>query len=227
MNKSKIGKSESLNDVASSLNGNGTKVDSVSGNTVNPVPLPADELMVAAFQLYGIMFVVSLVFSYLFQGKFNLWPGSFTKLAIGLSGGVLLGLLISIISRILIFFPRWKKLFFGFRKILGHLSVKDVLILALMSGFGEEAFFRGFLQPWLGIPAASFFFAVLHAPQLFSSDQSETSSLSLWPWFALAAGIALGWLTILTGTWLSSAVAHFLVNYLNLVYICSVCDCDS
>ena len=119
------------------------KTDEVSDSIP---PLPADELMVAAFQLYGIMLVVSMVCSYLFFGTLYLWPGSFEKLAVGLGGGVALGLLVSFISRILIYFPRWKELFMGFKKLLGHLEVKDVFILALMSGLGEEAFFRGFLQ---------------------------------------------------------------------------------
>ena len=201
----------------------GLNGDEVSGNIP---PLSSDELIVAAFQLYGIMLVFSMILTYLFFGTLYIWPGSFEKMVYGIGGGIIVGLVISLISRILIYFPRWKKLFTGFKKLLGHLDVKDVFLLALMSGFGEEAFFRGFLQPWLGIPVASFLFAVLHAPQLFNGGNDNASSFSLWPWFALAAGIILGWLTLLTGTWLSSAVAHFLVNYLNIVYICSACEGD-
>lgn len=191
------------------------------------VPFNTDEFIVGAFQVYGVMFIGSMVCSYLFLGTLNLWPGSFKALAIALAGGVVLGLSVFLISKLLVCFPRWKKLFQGFRDLLGHLETKDVFILAIMSGLGEEAFFRGLLQPWLGIPAASLIFALFHAPQLFSGDESDNTSFSLWPWFALFAGIALGWLTILTGTWLSSAVAHFLVNYLNLVYICSAGEGDS
>ena len=195
-----------------------------TGTNISNVPFNADEFIVGAFQIYGIMLVGSMVVSYLFMGTLNIWPGSFEKLAIGLGSGAVLGFSVFLLSRFLVSFPRWKKLFEGLRDLRDHLETKDIFILAVMSGLGEEAFFRGLLQPWLGIPAASLIFALFHAPQLFSSDEAQNSSFSLWPWFALFIGIALGWLTILTGTWLSSALAHFLVNYLNLMYICSACE---
>ena len=183
--------------------------------------IETDELIVTAFSFYGIMLVGSMVLSFVFKGNLFLWPGSLIKLAIGIGAGIFVGVSVALISRILIRFPRWKKLFSGFKKILGHLDKKDAFILALMSATGEEAFFRGLLQPWLGIPFTSFLFAVLHAPQIFNKESEETSDFALWPWFALIIGIMLGWLAQYTGTWISSAVAHMVINYLNLVYICS------
>jgi hypothetical protein len=93
-------------------------------------------------------------------------------------------------------------------RILGRRSVGECAVLALASGVGEEAFFRGALQPQLGLVATSLLFALAHfAPR---------RELLPWTGFSLAAGLALGWLFDATGNLVAPIVAHALVNAINL-----------
>jgi membrane protease YdiL (CAAX protease family) len=92
--------------------------------------------------------------------------------------------------------------------VLGRLSVSECIALALLSGVAEESFFRGALQPQVGLLAASTLFALAHfAPRR-----------DLWPWTlcSFAAGLALGGLFAWTGNLVAPVVAHALVNAVNL-----------
>jgi hypothetical protein len=92
--------------------------------------------------------------------------------------------------------------------LLGRLSSGECLVLALASGIGEEAFFRGAMQPALGLTATSAVFALAHfAPR---------RELLPWTAFSLVAGLALGALFEATGNLLAPVVAHAVVNGVNL-----------
>lgn len=102
----------------------------------------------------------------------------------------------------------------------------DAALLALSSAVGEEALFRGLLQPWLGglvavrfldrpdlAPAlgvliAGVLFGVLHAPIV--------RELRPWTFFAVAIGLAFGALAAWSGSLLAPVIAHFLINFLNM-----------
>jgi membrane protease YdiL (CAAX protease family) len=91
---------------------------------------------------------------------------------------------------------------------LGPLTLRDCVVLAALSGFAEEAFFRGALQPRLGWLGASVVFGLAHfAPRR-----------SLWPWtgFALLAGGLLGGLFAATGNLVAPVAAHAAINAVNL-----------
>jgi len=91
---------------------------------------------------------------------------------------------------------------------LGPLSLFECAALAALSGFAEEVFFRGALQPRLGWLGASAVFGLAHfAPRR-----------ALWPWtgFALAAGLLLGALFATTGNLAAPIAAHAAINAVNL-----------
>jgi membrane protease YdiL (CAAX protease family) len=91
---------------------------------------------------------------------------------------------------------------------LGPLRARECLILALASGVAEEAFFRGAMQPQLGLFATSALFALAHfVPR---------RDLLPWAAFSLVAGLALGLLFDRTGNLVAPVVAHALVNGVNL-----------
>lgn len=93
-------------------------------------------------------------------------------------------------------------------RLLGPLSTGQCIALAGVSGFAEEVFFRGALQPRVGWAAASLIFGLAHfAPRR-----------TLWPWtlFAVGAGGLLGGLYALTGNLVAPVATHFLVNAVNL-----------
>ena len=95
-----------------------------------------------------------------------------------------------------------------FRALLGPLTTTDIAVLAGASAIAEEMFFRGALQPALGLWPATLAFGIAHMPP----------RRELWPWsvWAGAAGLILGVLLQQTGSLLAPIVAHFTVNWFNL-----------
>lgn len=96
-----------------------------------------------------------------------------------------------------------------------NLKSFDVIVLSLTSGFCEEIFFRGLLQPRVGILAASIAFGLLHLPGFKYWFYAAWATLS---------GVILGLLFIYTGSLWVPIVAHatnnitgmFLLKKLNL-----------
>jgi membrane protease YdiL (CAAX protease family) len=96
-------------------------------------------------------------------------------------------------------------------RVLGPLGPGRALSFALASGVAEEALFRGALQTQVGALAATLIFAAAHfvpAPRL-----------RIWSLFALLAGAVFAALFAWTGDLLAPALAHVLVNALNLRWL--------
>ena len=96
-------------------------------------------------------------------------------------------------------------------RVLGPLSPGRALAFALASGLAEEALFRGALQPQVGALAATVIFGAAHfvpAPRL-----------RVWSLFALLAGAVFAALFAWTGDLLAPALAHVMVNALNLRWL--------
>jgi hypothetical protein len=92
--------------------------------------------------------------------------------------------------------------------VLGRRSVVECVVLALASGIAEEAFFRGALQPHVGLVAASVIFGAVHfVPR---------REFLPWTAFAIAAGFLLGWLFEHSGNLVAPVVAHATINAVNL-----------
>jgi len=95
--------------------------------------------------------------------------------------------------------------------VLGDLSIRQCLVLALVSGIAEEALFRGTLQPRVGLVAASLLFGLAHfVPR---------RELAIWALMTVAAGFMLGLLFQETGNLIAPIVAHFTINALNLRWL--------
>lgn len=93
-------------------------------------------------------------------------------------------------------------------RALGPLSVSNAVLLALVSGFAEEVFFRGALQPRVGWLLASLLFGCVHfVPR---------REFLPWTGFAIGAGLLFGALFVWTGNLLAPVTAHVVVNGVNL-----------
>ena len=86
---------------------------------------------------------------------------------------------------------------------------RDLVLLSVMSGVGEEAFFRGALQPVLGIVATSLLFGALHV--------GPDRRYLVWTLWAVGAGFLFGALYEWTGGLLAPATAHVLHNAATLL----------
>ena len=168
-------------------------------------------------QLYGVLTIVG-VFGMLWRDTLGLlWAPDLLSTVYHLALGILAGLLLVALSRFAEnHFESVAKLTRGFADMLGSFSVRDSLVVALASSIGEEIFFRGFLQGWLGIWWASALFALLH----IGPDRRFAS----WPILAFMASLIFGGLLEHTGTVLAPIVAHGLVNFVNLRHIQSSND---
>jgi hypothetical protein len=126
-------------------------------------------------------------------------------LGLGLAAGALLLALWWGAERV---FPLARELGEKLSAVLGPISTTDAIALALLSGFAEELFFRGAVQPAWGWAAATVLFAVLHS--------GPGPAFRFWTLFALVAGALLGGLMAWRGNLLGPIAGHVLVNAVNL-----------
>jgi uncharacterized protein len=164
--------------------------------------------------LYGSMALVALVIAAgrgdpdLYRvGAMAHWP-----LIAGPVAGVVVGLIVVGLTRLAGRRYQWARdLHTSFRDLLGPLTGREIVILALASSIGEELLFRGALLPWLGWWWQAVVFALLHV--------GPGKRFLPWTLSALVLGIAFGWLATWTTNLGAPIAAHFVINFLNLRFI--------
>ncbi|HET6304256.1 MAG TPA: CPBP family intramembrane glutamic endopeptidase [Myxococcota bacterium] len=172
-------------------------------------------LIPIALILYTAMAVVAWVWRRALRGEPLLYAGGapagldpIRDVAIGLAAAILL----VVLSRWLTLRTRaGEALARRLAETLGPLSLAEIAVLAAASGIGEELFFRGALQPRVGLVAASLLFGAAHLV--------PSRPLALWSVFACAAGLLFGALFERTGNLVAPIVAHAAVNALNLRWL--------
>lgn len=141
-------------------------------------------------------------------------PGGFgishpTKLLMGMGLALVLGAAVVFLSRWIGRHTEWGRILRAeFHTLLRGVDSRQVLYLALLSGFGEEILFRGVLQPRVGWLWASLMFGALHFP--------IRSTLIPWSLFALVMGFVLAAFTEVFQNLWPAILLHFMINYLNL-----------
>ncbi|NTU59459.1 MAG: CPBP family intramembrane metalloprotease [Deltaproteobacteria bacterium] len=130
----------------------------------------------------------------------------------GLLWGIAAGAAAAALGEAVSRWTSWGRLFSRLmEKLLGTVHPADALLLALLSGFGEELLFRGLALPYLGLYASSALFGLAHV-----IPRRGLWPLALW---AGANGLALGWLAQATGGLLAPTAAHVLVNAAGLLQL--------
>jgi uncharacterized protein len=86
---------------------------------------------------------------------------------------------------------------------------RDLVLVSIFSGVGEEAFFRGALQPEIGLVASSLLFGVLHV--------GPDRRYLVWTLWAVAAGFLYGLLYLWTGGIFAPVTAHVMHNAATLL----------
>ena len=186
------------------------------GQAQEPTAPQPRSLMRLALLFYGALFAAAALWAELAgRSLFFASPEAASRpvepvrdLAVGL----LAGAIVILLSRQFTERSRWgEQLARALAAVLGRLSIRECTLLAILSGVAEEAFFRGALQPQVGLVAASLLFGLAHiAPR---------RELLPWTLFSLAAGFLLGALFDATGNLVAPAVTHVLVNAVNLRFL--------
>ena len=86
---------------------------------------------------------------------------------------------------------------------------RNLVLVSIFSGVGEESFFRGALQPEIGLLASSLLFGVLHV--------GPDRRYLVWTVWAVGAGFLFGLLYLWTGGILAPVTAHVLHNVVTLL----------
>ena len=195
---------------------NGRSREPLTGHPEGKAPAPPSPAAVVRMALifYGVLALVGFAWRALLAGEPILYASAGAE-ASGLHplrdlGAGLLGA--GIIVAISWEFTRWTRagdtLARVLASVLGPLSLPQCLTLALVSGVAEEVFFRGALQPRVGLVAASLLFGLAHfAPR---------RDLLPWTGFSILAGLLLGTLFEATGNLLAPITAHTAINAVNL-----------
>ncbi|MDX2088242.1 MAG: CPBP family intramembrane glutamic endopeptidase [Kofleriaceae bacterium] len=164
--------------------------------------------------LYGGMAIVAVLIA---AGRGNpdvyrVGEAAMWWLAAGPALGVLIGLVVVGLTRLATRRFQWAKdLHASFRDLLGPLTGKEIVILALASSIGEELLFRGALMPWLGLWVQGLIFALLHV--------GPKRRFLPWTVSALVLGVGFGAVAQYTGNLGAPIAAHFVINFLNLRHI--------
>jgi membrane protease YdiL (CAAX protease family) len=177
-----------------------------------PPPLSRASLVIGLYTAMGIVaFLIAAGRGnpdlYRLGGSPEAW-----QLGAGPAVGLALGLAVVGLTRVATRHFQWARdLHTSFRDLLGPLTAREIVILALASSIGEELLFRGALLPWVGVWIQAAVFAALHI--------GPGRRFLPWTLSALALGVGFGLIAKWTGNLGGPIAAHFAINYLNLKYI--------
>jgi membrane protease YdiL (CAAX protease family) len=165
---------------------------------------------------YGILSAVAFAIGAL-RGDFDIYrvnqQTDVAQLFMSPILGIGAGLFLVAMSRLASKHTRWaQELNQEFYGLLGPLKAQDTFILAMASSVGEEFLFRGALLPVIGVWPQAILFAGLHV--------GPRKTFLPWTACALLVGVLFGYLARYSGDLGAPIAAHFLVNFLNLSFIC-------
>jgi membrane protease YdiL (CAAX protease family) len=126
--------------------------------------------------------------------------------------GLAFGTLVVVSTRVMVKKLAWAQaLHAELRPVARAMTRPSIIALALASAIGEELFFRGLLEPWLGLVPQALVFGIVH--------QLRGPSRWVWVAWATVTGLLLGAVFHLSGSLVGPMVAHALINGLNLDFM--------
>lgn len=97
-----------------------------------------------------------------------------------------------------------------FKPLFGDVGAREVVVISLAAGFGEEMLFRGAVQQEFGWIPASLLFGAVHV------GGRQMIPFGVW---AAGTGLVLGWLALWTGGLVAPITAHVVYDGLALSLI--------
>lgn len=139
--------------------------------------------------------------------KFSNWP-SLT----GLLSIIVILFLYLLVSELTARLSAWgRQLQIMLKKLLTPISYFQILIIALLSGFIEEWFFRGVLLSHFGVVLSSVFFGLCHLILL--------RKIWIWSLWAFVFGLVFAELKVWSNSLVLVATLHFLINLGSLIIL--------
>ena len=133
-------------------------------------------------------------------------------LASSIGLGLALALTVVAMTPLLVDRTKWaRELHAELAEIISPLSFAEITWLALASGFAEELFFRGAMQPVLGLLITSVIFGAVHV--------GPRPVFVVWTTWAFVMGLLLGSIFELTGVLWGPVLAHVWINQRNMTFI--------
>lgn len=142
------------------------------------------------------------------------WVGERPAVAVGF--GVLTAAGLALVNFAVLHRPSgpWRRVRVAVDEVLvptfSALASWHMVVVSVAAGVGEELFFRGWLQPVLGLPVASIAFGLAHV--------AGPGMLAFGVW-AVGMGVVMGGLALLTGGLLASMTAHVCYDVLAFHYL--------
>ena len=172
-----------------------------------------------ALAVYGPLTVGALAWAWLADGRLAwsfdaCWLSAPypVRLALSVGLGLSLSLVVVAVTPRLVQRAHWARaLHLELREIISPLSSAEINVLALASGFAEELFFRGAMQPILGLLWTSLIFGAAHV--------GPKRVFFAWTTWAFLMGLLLGLIFELTGVLWGPILAHVLINHRNMTFI--------
>jgi membrane protease YdiL (CAAX protease family) len=172
-----------------------------------------------AFLIYTPLGAGAILWAWLGQDR---WPWSlhapWLSASYGVRAAASVGLGLALAAGVIATTPRlieraaWARaLHEELKPIIEPLSSFEIVLLALASGFAEELFFRGAMQPVLGLVVTSVIFGAVH-----TGPKRVFLAWSLW---ACVMGFLFGAIFELTGVLWGPVLAHGLINERNMAYM--------
>lgn len=176
---------------------------------------------------YGLMGALGVALA-IYWAQINplVWQGSTGEPLVAAVVGVVAGFVVVALSDALDRVAAWaRRLSAGFKEMLGPLTLVDIAVIAVLSSVCEELFFRGFLLQALSVAWLPESIAlpggVLISSLVFGALHIGPDWKTFWPWTLMAflMGLAFAAMFILTGNLLAPILAHFTINFINLISI--------
>lgn len=191
-------------------------------------PLRPRVSLLAVVVFYGLMVLlaVGLAEWQLDRLPLQVMPERVPVWQSGLAGAALAALVIVFSRASELHFDWARRMSRAMQRLLGRLRTRDVALMAVASGVGEELLFRGFFLAWLlqlgagdGAPTGSWMAVSLLISSLVFGLAHTAPERDLRGWwvFAFVVGILFGGLTLWTGDVIAAVVAHLTINYFNLL----------
>jgi len=182
------------------------------------LPSPS-RITTLAFVVYAPLTVGALAWAWIAGGRFawtleTPWLSApyGERFALSLGLGLVLALAVVAMTPLLVERTKWARtLHVELEAIISPLSSAEITWLALASGFAEELFFRGAMQPVLGLLITSLIFGAVHV--------GPKPVFLAWTTWAFVMGLLLGMIFELTGVLWGPILAHVWINQRNMSFI--------